>query len=358
MARKPQQPLVEDLKELTELIDEASSLLDRTKVMYEQHFLGIQKLPPAQLHRDLERRIRELTQRQIRNTAARYRLANLSQKFGSYNTYWRRTLREIEQGRYVRDMARVQRRAQRTGQDVPDEILANMPKRMRDRVLRDRELLAKRTARAEGAQGGGVDARGLNADAPAAGGKTVREQKPHAFQLEDDLGVDLDELFRNLTSEAEDAVASHTPPPRAATPPPVPPKRAPTPPPVPPARAATLPPVPPTRAATPPPVPPTRASTPPPVPPNARAQPAGQGAGDKKPALPPGMTEAKTRALYDRYLQARAQTGKATNIRYEELVRSLNQQAPALMKKHNAAGVEFDVQVKGDKVVLKAKPKR
>ena len=41
--------------------------------MYEQFFMGIQKMPPSQLHRDIERRIREITQLQIRNTGLRVR---------------------------------------------------------------------------------------------------------------------------------------------------------------------------------------------------------------------------------------------------------------------------------------------
>lgn len=70
------------------------------------------------------------------------------------------------------------------------------------------------------------------------------------------------------------------------------------------------------------------------------------------------MTEAKARDLYQRYLTARQQAGKSTDIAYDDLMRNLNKQAPVLMKQHNAKAVDFDVQVKGDKVILKAKPKR
>jgi hypothetical protein len=77
----PEQPLsIEDRLELLE------HQIERLKVMYEQYFMGIQKMAPSQLHRDLERGIRELTQQQIRNTALRYRFTTVSQKFGSYNS--------------------------------------------------------------------------------------------------------------------------------------------------------------------------------------------------------------------------------------------------------------------------------
>ena len=471
MARKKNRLEAEDLKEIGEMLDALQKLMDRTKVLYEQYFMGIQKIPPAQLHRDIERKIRELTQQNIRNTALRFRTTNITQKFGVYNTYWRRTLRQIEQGKYVRDVARAQRRAARRGEELPEEILAAMPKRMRDRVLRDREQLANRAAReAEHAEAAG----------------TVRDQRPAAHSVDADMledDFDIDALFRNLTSEAESALdaldaqpAPATPAAVAASPVPAsaPPASAPpasrpatspralsaaeaavpgevasetdttlpfqhkrgllepleplphrrrTPAPVlasdeaaakqvtkpPPVvlqpdaprrkRASTVPPPPPpeasarprkrARTSVPPPLPPG-AGKPPPLPPGAgKPPPLPPGAGKsparasgkppprppRKPAarpprpplqparpagaknLPPGMTEAKTRALYQRYLSARKRVGKSTDIRYDDLVKTLNRQAPALLKQHKAKAVEFDVMVKGGKVILKAMPK-
>jgi hypothetical protein len=49
---------------------------------------------------------------------------------------------------------------------------------------------------------------------------------------------------------------------------------------------------------------------------------------------------------------------RTDNLSYDKLVSTLSKQAPAIMKQHNARGVEFNVVVKGDKVVLKAKPKK
>src|SRR5262245_49517935 len=66
------QPL--DIEEVLELLEQQ---LERLKVMYEQYFMGIQKMAPAQLHRDVDRGIRELMQMQIRNTALRYRFTNI-----------------------------------------------------------------------------------------------------------------------------------------------------------------------------------------------------------------------------------------------------------------------------------------
>jgi len=125
--------------DVEELLDTVDKTLDRLKTLYEQYFLGIQKQAPSFIHNDIERKLRDLAQMQLRNTGLRYRLATLQQKFGSYNSYWRRTLRQIENGTYARQLSKIGRDAVRTGADIPDEILARMPKRMRDQVIRDRE---------------------------------------------------------------------------------------------------------------------------------------------------------------------------------------------------------------------------
>lgn len=92
-----------DVEELLDTVDQA---LDRLKTLYEQYFLGIQKQAPSFIHNDVERKLRDLAQMQLRNTGMRYRLATLQQKFGSYNAYWRRTLRQIENGTYARHLRR------------------------------------------------------------------------------------------------------------------------------------------------------------------------------------------------------------------------------------------------------------
>ncbi|HUH02252.1 MAG TPA: MXAN_5187 C-terminal domain-containing protein [Kofleriaceae bacterium] len=302
--------------DIEERLDVLEKQLDRLKVMYEQYFMGIQKIPPAQLHRDVERGIRDMTQLNIRNTGLRYRFSTIGQKDGSYNSYWRRIMREIEQGRYVRDVRRAGQRAAAAGMDMPAELLGKLPKRIRDRIVRDRAALANRAERE-----GKLPAEDAAAeDAPVA----VRDTRPKNVHTvsKDDLAMlegdlDMDAMFDAITQDAPKAPAL-TPAPRSA-PKPVP--------------AAALP------------SPTSRrpASVP------ARLAPAG----------PPGMSEGQTRALYDRYVQARKLVGERTdNLSYDKLVSTLSKQAPAIMKQHNAKGVEFDVVVKGDKVVLKAKPKK
>lgn len=134
-------------RELEELLDTVELAIDRLKTLYESYFLGIQKQAPTFIHNDVERKLRDLQQLNMRNTGLRYRLATIQQKFGAYNSYWRRTLRQIENGTYIRNLAKIGREAARNGSEIPEEILAKMPKRMREQVVRDRDAaiaIAKR----------------------------------------------------------------------------------------------------------------------------------------------------------------------------------------------------------------------
>jgi hypothetical protein len=187
--------------DLGEVLDDLEHRLERLKRLYEQYFLGIQKIPPSQLHKEVERGIRELTQKQPRNTGLRFRLTTISQRFGSYNSYWKRTLRQIEQGSYLRDIHRVKRRADARGEDIPDEVLAEMPALMRKRVLRDRERILRRHAEAQGemapeAAGGPATA------APRQRVHHIDESDPLLNPLlEGDLDTDMDQLFSSILAE-------------------------------------------------------------------------------------------------------------------------------------------------------------
>lgn len=438
--------------EIEEALDVLDKLVDRVKVLYEQYFMGIQKQAPAHLHNDAERRIRDLAQMNIRNTALRYRLATIQQKYGAYNTYWKRTLREIEAGRYIRNLQKVRRQAQLTGEEIPEEILAKMPKRMREAVVRDRaQALAKAAREGMLPDGAGFDDDlGVPDDTqPELRFPAVREALAPggAHRLDDGLGDgpgDIADMLTALADEALAAVESRSPAPAAprsvgptrpagkpgaaarrapasdtipspppelepdvapaaaprATPPAVadragaPPLRPPVPtgpPPVRPGPPTAAPPLRPPVPTGPPPVRPVQATmppstgraTPPTGTPPVRATPAqgsapprpqpasgaawkpapaGSGAGASAPRTGPspipGMSEADTRALYARYIKARQVVGEKTDpMSYDKLVRTLSSQAPKILEQHKAAGVEFNVVIKDNKVVLKAKPK-
>lgn len=217
---------------IEELLDAVDSTLDRLKTLYEQYFLGIQKQAPGYIHSDVERKLRELTQLNIRNTGLRYRLATLQQKFGSYNSYWRRTMRQIENGTYTRNLAKIGREAARNGREIPEEILAAMPKRMREQVLRDREqalAIAKRRQQLEeDAERTAAEAAAVStANEPQEPRDTKTSTGAHVID-ESDADIDFNALFAAFEDDAPKLTPS-TRSPRPATRPPRPVSRPPLP---------------------------------------------------------------------------------------------------------------------------------
>ena len=72
----------------------------------------------------------------------------------------------------------------------------------------------------------------------------------------------------------------------------------------------------------------------------------------------PGMTEAETRALYAKFVKAREVVGdKSEGFSYDKLVRTLQSQEPKILEQHKAQKVEFNVVIRDNKVILKAKPR-
>ncbi|HKA90138.1 MAG TPA: MXAN_5187 C-terminal domain-containing protein [Haliangiales bacterium] len=137
-----------DEVDIEELIGELEKKLERLKILYEQFFMGIEKMEPMVIRKEITRRMLDLSQINIRNTAQRYRFGALHQKFGVYTNYWSRTLREIERGTYFRNVVKVARDAARRGVEAPDEVLRSLPARVRERILRDREVAAAQADRA------------------------------------------------------------------------------------------------------------------------------------------------------------------------------------------------------------------
>jgi hypothetical protein len=93
----PQEKFADDLDEL----DEAIAGLH---VLYEKYFLGIDRRPPDQERKRVSAKTRELRTQMIRNTALKFRINTLFAKLISFERMWDRTLREIEEGIYKRDV--------------------------------------------------------------------------------------------------------------------------------------------------------------------------------------------------------------------------------------------------------------
>lgn len=80
--------------------------LERLRSLYEQYFIGIERLEPGVARKDVDRRFWELRKVRVRNTALRFRFQTLVQRYNTLQQYWVRICRQIESGTYSRHVRR------------------------------------------------------------------------------------------------------------------------------------------------------------------------------------------------------------------------------------------------------------
>jgi hypothetical protein len=78
------------------------------EIRYEQYFSGAEKREPIKDREKLAQQLRRFVNRRVTQTDLRFKSQNLATRFHSYSGYWDRILRLMDEGRYVRQTARVQ----------------------------------------------------------------------------------------------------------------------------------------------------------------------------------------------------------------------------------------------------------
>jgi hypothetical protein len=103
-----------ELKEIEHTLGELDDKVGRLRALYEQYFMGIEKLEPQTPRKEVDRVIAQLRKTQLRNTAQRFRFQTIIQRYNTMQQHWSRTLREMEAGTFRRDVLRA---AERFGVD-------------------------------------------------------------------------------------------------------------------------------------------------------------------------------------------------------------------------------------------------
>lgn len=89
-----------DQDDLSELDYDVGEL----KKNYELYFQGINKIPPERDFVKVQSTMRRYRAEWTTNTAIKFRLSALVSKFQAFSRYWNRVMKEIEEGRYHRDL--------------------------------------------------------------------------------------------------------------------------------------------------------------------------------------------------------------------------------------------------------------
>ena len=282
-------------KEYEIMLSDAEVQLSRLKHLYEQWFQGIERTEPLIPRKQLDRAMHVLRKGKPRNTALRFRLQTLIQRYTTMQTYWRRIGRQIEEGTYRRDLLRARRRR---------EAL---------RAERDLERRRRSSGPLELDPNAKVDVDRLIEQASESVDQLLTAPKPGTRKN----GLDLDESNLSLRPPPPPSARSDMPSatfgkPRSRRP--APDRRDHSNPAIAPAR-----------------------KVPPPI--QARAR---------------GPGEARMRQIYENYVDAKRKNNERTDrIDYETVAKSLKKMVPKLDRKHRGKAIDFKVVVKDGKVGIK-----
>jgi hypothetical protein len=361
--------------------------------------MGIEKREPSVQLKEVVRVMRRLDNEQIKNTALRYRLRTLVQKFNTYRNYWNRTLRAIEAGTYHRDVARVRRKMARKGIEMPAlsklKRSGDIERALAEAAEKERELEKQKQRRSASEIRGrpsddlsGQPRRGVDGGERGEWDNAVDSWEPNFGGDGFDQAFDsaFDDSFSGTTSDTQPGTespfaGSATGPVRAPAPPPA--QAAMAPPPIPadaddgigaldalasppqgawpsrPAPAGDLPARPRSAAS-------SRQRRPSggdlPARPRRPAQRPGPSA-QRRPAAsaatgPDGLPKDKMDSLYRRYVRAKSMCGEdPKTVRYDSLVKTIQRQLPKIREMHAGRDIDFQVVIRNGRAILKAKPK-
>jgi hypothetical protein len=92
--------------------------LDRLRALYEQYFLGIERIEPSVARKTVDRQFWTLKRVVVRNTARRFRFQTLVQRYNTLQQHWMKVCRQIENGTYTRHLQRAQRRTEENAKTI------------------------------------------------------------------------------------------------------------------------------------------------------------------------------------------------------------------------------------------------
>ena len=97
-------------KEIELQIDKFEAMIAELKVLYEQYFVDILPQTPEKLHQTTRRMMRDLLKAPFKNSAHRFKLRTLIQRFQTFETYWERVQKQREDGTYSKDVFKAEMR--------------------------------------------------------------------------------------------------------------------------------------------------------------------------------------------------------------------------------------------------------
>jgi hypothetical protein len=110
--------LIKEQSNIKNRIEDLDKKLAELKFLYDQYFIGNERLEPLKLRDEVADMIKALSATYIKSTQLKFRLNTLISKHVTYKKLWERVTREIEEGKYKRDIFRIKVKEWQAGYKV------------------------------------------------------------------------------------------------------------------------------------------------------------------------------------------------------------------------------------------------
>ncbi len=132
-------------------LDQLDKRIADLRVAYDQYFLGMEKIEPLRARTEVQRLVEEIDRKSVRNTGAKFRREQLRAKFLSFQRYWDRVLKQIEEGTFHGHRVKAElherereERARRRADRAKEPASAAPPPRDRAQEIFEQLVQAKR----------------------------------------------------------------------------------------------------------------------------------------------------------------------------------------------------------------------
>jgi hypothetical protein len=371
-------------EELDVALEELENRLERLRALYEQYFLGFEKIEPQVARKDVDRRIYVLRREKIRNTGKRFKLQTIIQRYNTFQQYWQRICREIENGTYKRHLLRAERqmtpemqltiasrrrfgRAVAVGQDTAEAASSSDSPNAFSPSEAPTEVAKRRDEPAPSEPPDSQDLATGRPPSPSSDTVAKRAPPPKPQRRPLSSQPDPSEAAAKLESLELDMgfLGSWVPPAPKAAPPVSAPKAAPVPKLDAPAKPKSSP------QAAPPPKPKSSPLAAPPPKPAAAAAPARpkstpRAAPPPKPAAPPPkpaspaqapraatLSDDRVRDLHEKLAALKKENREAGQVSLESLAKTIRETESKLREKHQGRKIDFEVVLRDGKAIVK-----
>jgi len=96
-----------DRRSIEQELDRIEQTIRELDMAYEKYFMGIERRPPEQGREELGRVLRRLANRHLAQTDLRFRFQMLSTRYHNYCANWDRLMKNIENGKFVRQLQKI-----------------------------------------------------------------------------------------------------------------------------------------------------------------------------------------------------------------------------------------------------------